>query len=190
MRQGIAHLIAHGHRRIGYLGDAPAVATAMMRNRGYQEELAAHVIDFDPALVRLQVHGIEHAEEAALELLSMPLPPTALLTSQNLFTIGAYRALRRLGLHHRVAMVGFDDFPYPWSDAFRPRLTTVAQPTYELGRRAAEMLVERLSHRGRATHTFSERVILEGNLVVRESSGPLVTPDSAAVLEPVADAHR
>ena len=61
-------------------------------------------------------------------------------------SIGALQAIGNRGLlvPEDVALVGFDDFPFPWSDAFRPHLTTVAQPTYELGRRAAELLVQRL----------------------------------------------
>ena len=61
-------------------------------------------------------------------------------------------------------MVGFDDFPFPWSDAFRPQLTTIAQPTYELGRQAAEVLVRQLAG------SPVQRIVLEGTLVIRGSS--------------------
>jgi LacI family transcriptional regulator len=88
-------------------------------------------------------------------------------------TIGALQAIGNRGLvvPDDVALVGFDDFPFPWSDAFRPHLTTVAQPTYELGRRAAEMLVQRLKRSSSAS--LAGRVVLDGKLVVRESSGAL-----------------
>ncbi|GAC1315544.1 MAG: hypothetical protein NVSMB2_07350 [Chloroflexota bacterium] len=69
-----------------------------------------------------------------------------------------------------IALAGFYDFPFPWSDAFRPHLTTVAQPTYELGRQAADMLVPHLRN---PAVLRPERVILNGKLMIRESSGAL-----------------
>jgi LacI family transcriptional regulator len=141
-RKGVAHLIAHGHRRIGYLGDLPTITTAVDRHRGYAEELAANGIEVDPELVRLGVQGIEKAEAATLELLSRPRPPTALFTSQNLLTMGACRALRRLDLHRRVALVGFDDVLL--ADLLEPGITVMAQDPATMGRRAAELLFRRL----------------------------------------------
>jgi LacI family transcriptional regulator len=141
-RQGVAHLIAHGHRRIGYLGDLATITTAVDRHRGYEEELAANGIEVDPELVRLGVQGIEKAEAATLELLSRPQSPTALFTSQNLLTIGACRALRRLDLHRRVALVGFDDVLL--ADLLEPGITVMAQDPATMGRRAAELLFRRL----------------------------------------------
>jgi LacI family transcriptional regulator len=122
-RRAIRHLIAHGHQRIGYLGDLQTIATAAARYEGYVEELATQGIAFDQRLVRLDLRGIESSESAITEMLAAAEAPTALFTSQNLITIGAYRALRRLGQHHKVGLVGFDDI---------------------LGRTAAELLFRRL----------------------------------------------
>ena len=142
VRKGVAHLVAHGHRRIGYLGDLMTITTAADRYRGYEQELAAHGIEVDPRLVRLDVQGIDRAEAAALELLSLAQRPTALFTSQNLLTIGACRALRRLDLHRRVALVGFDDVLL--ADLLEPGITVMAQDPATMGRRAAELLFRRL----------------------------------------------
>jgi LacI family transcriptional regulator len=141
-REGIAHLIAQGHRRIGYLGDLQTIATAAWRYQGYASELAGQGMDVDPRLVRLDLRGIERAEAAAGALLSMSPPPTALFTGQNLLTIGAYRALRRLDLDHSVALVGFDDFLL--ADLLEPAITVVAQDAAALGRAAAELLFRRI----------------------------------------------
>src|SRR6266511_4422373 len=108
-RQAVQHLAAHGHRRIAFLGDLRTIWTAAERYLGYLEGLAAAGIQLDPRMVGHDVHGIEAAERATLELLSTTEAPTALFTGQNLITIGAIRALQRLGLQHRVALVGFDD---------------------------------------------------------------------------------
>jgi LacI family transcriptional regulator len=142
VRQGVAHLIEHGHRRIGYLGDLMTITTAAERYQGYQAELAAAAIEPDEALVRLDVHGIEKADAAVVELLKGPQPPTALFTSQNLLTIGASRALHRLDLHHRVALVGFDDVLL--ADMLEPGITVIAQDPSTMGRKAAEQLFRRI----------------------------------------------
>ena len=142
VRRGIRHLVNFGHRRIGYLGDLQTIVTAALRHQGYVEELTARGIAVDESLVRTNVRGIERAEAAVLELLSMEGPPTALFAGQNLLTTGAYRALRRLGLHHKVALVGFDDIPL--SDLLEPGITVMAQDPAAMGRAAAELLFRRI----------------------------------------------
>jgi LacI family transcriptional regulator len=142
VRRGVRHLIAHGHRRIGYLGDLRTIATAAERYRGYVDELADQSVEVDERLVRLDLRGIEKAEAAVTELLGHSQPPTALFTGQNLITIGAFRALRRLGLHNRVALIGFDDILL--ADLLEPGITVIAQDPAAIGRTAAEMLFRRL----------------------------------------------
>jgi LacI family transcriptional regulator len=163
VRTGVSHLIANGHRRIGYLGDLMTIATAADRYRGYEQELAAHRIEVDRDLVRLDVQGIDRAEASVLELLAMPQPPTALFTSQNLLTIGACRALRRLNLHRRVALVGFDDVLL--ADLLEPGITVIAQDPATMGRRAAELLFRRID----GDRTPSVHVIVPTRLIARGS---------------------
>ncbi len=142
IRRGVRHLVEHGHRRIAYLGDLHKIATAAERHRGYLEELADQKIKTEATLVRLDLRGIEKAEAAVIELLRLPNPPTALLTGQNLITIGAFRALRRLDLHRRIALIGFDDILL--ADLLEPGITVIAQDPAAIGRTAAEMLFRRL----------------------------------------------
>jgi LacI family transcriptional regulator len=140
--QGALEAVEHGHRRIGYLGDMHTIVTAAERYRGYLEELAEHGIDAAGALVRLDLRGIEKAEAAVIELVGQPDPPTALFTGQNLITIGAFRALRRSGLHHRIALIGFDDILL--ADLLEPGITVIAQDPSAMGRTAAQVLFRRL----------------------------------------------
>ena len=77
-----------------------------------------------------------------MELLALRTAPTAIFAAQNLLTIGACRALRRLGLHHRVAVVCFDDFEL--ADLLDPGITAMAQNPAAMGRTAAELLFRRL----------------------------------------------
>jgi LacI family transcriptional regulator len=165
-RTAIAHLIAGGHERIGFLGDRPELATAAERLRGYRETLAEHGLAADPALVRSP--GRE-AYAATRALLDGPGAPTALFTAQNLITIEAARALHDLGRQRDVALVGFDDVPL--GDIVDPGLTVVAQDPIALGRTAAQLLFERVD--GEAGP--SRRVVLPTRLITR-GSGEL-SPD-------------
>jgi LacI family transcriptional regulator len=141
--EGVRHLIAAGHRRIAYLGDCGSLFTAAERHRGYVEALADARIEVDPAIVVHDLRDPAIADGAVTTLLSRPQPPTALFTSQNLVTIGAIRALRRLGLADQIALVGFDDFPL--ADLLVPGVTVVAQDPAAIGRTAASVLFARLA---------------------------------------------
>jgi LacI family transcriptional regulator len=163
VRRGVRHLVAHGHRRIAFLGDLHTIETAAERHRGYLEELADQHIEVDERIVRLDLRGIEKAEAAVAEFLAAPEPPTALLTGQNLITIGAFRALRRLGLHNRVALVGFDDILL--ADLLEPGITVIAQDPAGIGRTAAEILFRRLD----GDRSASQHKIVPTRLIARGS---------------------
>lgn len=139
---GVTHLIQSGHRRIAFLGDRRSIATARERFEGYRAALTRAGIEYDEALVRSDLHNEETALEATPDLLQRQHAPTALFTSQNLITIGAIRALRALGLEHRVALVGFDDLPL--SDMLNPAVTVVAQDPAAIGTSACELLFSRM----------------------------------------------
>jgi LacI family transcriptional regulator len=141
-RTAVSHLIAAGHRRIGFLGDRPEVFTAAERLRGYRETLAQHGLAEDLDLVRHpRFRGVD-AYQTTCELLSGSNPPTALFASQNLISVGAVRAVHALGLQHELALVSFDDILL--ADALDPGLTVVAQDPLTLGRTAAELVFSRL----------------------------------------------
>jgi LacI family transcriptional regulator len=163
VRRGIRHLVGRGHRRIGYLGDVHTIATAAERYQGYLDEFADQKIEVEQRLVRLDLRGIEKAEAAVAELLGQPQPPTALFTGQNLITIGAFRALRRLDLHHRVALIGFDDILL--ADLLEPGITVIAQDPAAIGRTAAEVLFRRLDGDRSASehHIVLTRMITRGS---------------------------
>ena len=162
-RAAVAHLVAAGHRRIGFLGDRPDVFTAAERLRGYLETLAEYDLAEDLGLVRHpRFRGVD-AYETTRDLLGGKDPPTALFTSQNLISIGAVRAVHALGLQHEIAMVSFDDILL--ADAVEPGLTVVAQDPHALGRTAAELLFSRLD----GYDGPSRRVVLPTTLIQRGS---------------------
>jgi LacI family transcriptional regulator len=141
-QRAVTHLIAHGHRRIAFLGDRPAIHTAAERFAGYREALARAGIPEDPRLIRHPRHRAADAYEITAELLRAPDGPTALFTSQNLITVEALRALHHAGRRAEVALAGFDDIPL--GEAIEPAVTVVAQDARGLGGHAARLLFSRL----------------------------------------------
>ena len=140
----VRHLLAHGHRRIAYLGDHRRLPTARDRLRGYLRALGGRT-----GPVVHDLHDSAAAERATVTVLGGPNPPTAIFAGHSLLTVGAVRALRRLGLHRTVALAGFDDFPL--ADLLEPPVTVVAQDPSRMGRAAAGALFERIDgHTGPA----------------------------------------
>jgi LacI family transcriptional regulator len=139
---GVRHLVQHGHRRIGYLGDKPDIYTAAERVRGFRQGVAAFGLASDKGLLREGLHDAAAAEDQALSMLRDSNPPTALFAGNNLITAGVLSALRRHGTR-RVGLVGFDDFAL--ADLVDPPVTVIAQDAEALGRRAAERLFARLA---------------------------------------------
>jgi LacI family transcriptional regulator, galactose operon repressor len=139
---GVDHLIRHGHRRIAFIGDLPAIRTAADRELGYRDAMARHEIAIDETLVCTNVRGVDEAIQVTQRLMERPHPPTALFAAQNLLAPGAYAALRRMGRRADTALVGFDDFPL--ADLLEPGVTVVAQNPILSGTLAAETLFGRL----------------------------------------------
>ena len=104
------------------------------------------------------------AERAVMMLLGVPDAPTAIVSGQNLITVGAVHALRKLGRHRDVALVGFDDVEL--ADLLEPGLTVVAQRPQEMGRSAAERLFAALDSGQRLAHA---RTVIPVDLIARGS---------------------
>jgi LacI family transcriptional regulator len=160
-RDGVEHLLAQGHRRIGLIGDPPGLYTLAERVAGYRAALEARGVAFDPQLLRLGAHDVDQAHASTVELLSLPEPPTALFTANNRASVGALRALRTM--NEPVALVGFDDFEL--AELLPVPVTVVRHDPAEMGVRAAELLFSRLNGNGDPART----VVLETELVVRGS---------------------
>ena len=164
-REATEHLIGHGHERIAFVGDERRFYTARKRLEGYKQALKS--ANLKP-LHNMGSHTIELGEQMTKRILDTTERPTALFAANILTAVGALRATEHLGLRvpEDVAMIGFDDFEL--APVLRPRFTLVHQPAAELGRRAAEMLFDRLEGRG---PDGPRRLVLPTELVVRESCG-------------------
>ncbi|HEY6030821.1 MAG TPA: substrate-binding domain-containing protein, partial [Gaiellaceae bacterium] len=163
-----SHLLALGHRRVALLVADTDWTTDAGRLRGY---LAAHDVaglEVDDRLILTIAYHARDAEERIAALLDVE-EPTAIFAANNLLSEQAWRVLRRRGLRlpHDFSLVGFDDVP--WMEMVEPGITAVAQPTTELGRRAARLLLRRIANP--ALEPAVE--VLQPTLVVRGSTGPL-----------------
>jgi LacI family transcriptional regulator len=158
--RAVLQLIAHGHRRIAFLGDRPTVHTAAERLAGYRAALARASLPEDPRLVRHPRPRAGDAYQVTTELLSASDAPTAVFSSQNLITLEALRALHDSGRQGDVALIGFDDVPL--FEAIEPGVTVVAQDAPGVGRHAAQLLFSRLDgYDGPARRVVSPTSLIE-----------------------------
>ncbi|MFJ4923222.1 LacI family DNA-binding transcriptional regulator [Streptomyces sp. NPDC088725] len=160
-RSGTAHLIAHGHRRIGFIGDHPMIHTASERLRGFRTAMADAGLDIHDDWVSLGTTEAQRVEEAVVAMLGAPDPVTAIFAGNNRVTV---TVVRMLAAHEPpVALIGFDDLEL--ADLLKPGLTVVAQDATTLGRTAAERLFSRLDGAADAP----SRVVLPTRLIPRGS---------------------
>ncbi|MEV7957626.1 LacI family DNA-binding transcriptional regulator [Streptomyces sp. NPDC056230] len=137
-REGVAHLIAHGHRRIGFIGDQPRIQTATERLRGYHAAMADAGTAVEDSWVSLGSTDPGRVRAAVEEMLSGPEPVTALFAGNNRVTVTAVRVLAEQ--ERRIALVGFDDIEL----ADLLGITVISQDAAAVGRTAAEHLFRRL----------------------------------------------
>ncbi|MCF6524369.1 LacI family DNA-binding transcriptional regulator [Streptomyces sp. JJ36] len=170
-REGVAHLIAHGHRRIGFIGDQAHIPTAAERLRGYEAAMTEAGLPVLPGWVAPGSTDAARVRADATRMLAGDAPVTALFTGNNRVTVTAVRVLA--GHAHPVALVGFDDFEL--ADLLSPPVSVVAQDPAQLGRTAAELLFRRLEGAGDAPR----RVALPTRLIPRGSGElpPVGDPD-------------
>lgn len=157
-RDGVAMLLARGHRRIGYLGHPRSGSGALERWRGYEQALQGAGLPADPALVRTGLVTEDDATVAARDLLSQPDPPTAVFTDNNRLCVGLLHVegVARSDLD----ILSFDDVPL--STLFG--VSVIDSDPYEVGRVGATLLFERLADRARP----AQRVVVPAELHARE----------------------
>lgn len=163
----MGHLIDLGHRRIGHILGRASHGAAQWRLDGYRDALEAAGIAFDPALVVAGNFDYESGVAGANALLSLGTPPTAIFAANDDMAAGAISAIgeRGLSVPRDISVCGFDDIAI--ARHIYPALTTIRQPTQEMGRIATLELFKRL--RDPAAGGMQR---VEYALVVRRSTGP------------------
>lgn len=166
------HIIELGHTRIAYINGPKDIVLCRDRLRGYTLAMQQAGLSVQPEYIVEGTFYMESGAAAAEQLLSLPEPPTAVFCANDELAIGFIRQCFQMGrrVPDDVAVVGFDDIRFA---AFqRPALTTVAQPTYDIGVQAAQLLLEQINRRGKPD--AARNIVLPHRLVVRESCGAVV----------------
>lgn len=172
----VEHLRSLGHVRIAHLAGPQSMSTGNARYEGYLASMTASGVDVDPDLVQFAASfTIAEGERATRSLLARRHRPTAIVAANDMLALGCYSALEMSGLlcPDDVSIVGFNDMPF--MDRLDPPLTTVRIPHYEIGERAAALLLDHLEDPQAPT----QQVTLTPTLVVRASTGPVSRADLA-----------
>lgn len=168
-RLATGHLLDMGYGRIACITGPRQAMTASARLAGYTAALGERDIEVLPELIRHADFRQAGGYSAMTSLLAEAAPDAVFITN-NLMTIGAIECLfdHRIEIPREMGVVGFDE--PPWANLIRPSLSTVAQPMYQMGRTAGELLAARRSpdDSGQAPET----IVLEASLNVRDSSTP------------------
>lgn len=166
-RLAVRHLAELGHTRIGYINGIAGWHSAERRKQGFRAEIEALGLPINDAWVEQSDWEIEGGYAAMGRILALRERPTALFAANDFLALGAIYAIQDAGLSvpDDFAIVGYDNRDF--ARFVRPRITTVEMPVYEMGRAAAELLLQQIHFGGDAR----EEIRIQGKLFVRESSG-------------------
>lgn len=156
-------LMADTHQKIGFIVGENHFLTSQLRLQGYQQALSESGLTFDPNYVANGHSTVEGGYAAAKELLKTDI--TALFAANNSMMQGTLQAINETdpGLYDRIALVGFDD--QDWYPLFRPSITAIRQPLYEIVKKAVDLLMLRMQEPNRPLEQF----IIPSELMRRDS---------------------
>ncbi len=169
--EAVEHLAALGHRRIGFINGSDEYALSGERLEGFRQAIGRLGLDTDPALIRKGDFSFASGEAAALALLALSAPPTAILASSNAMARAtmAIATAQGLAVPRDLSLVSFDDTPTARTSV--PPLTAINQPTAAMTAAAAELLID---HDGKRAEVADGRPhIIPFELIARESTGPV-----------------
>ena len=165
MSEMVEYLIQHGHRKIAYISGPKYNSSSEQRLKGYTMALSHAGISLEPALIREGDYMIDSGYQLMTELLDQGRDFTAIACANDMMAVGALEVLKARGIKvpEEISITGYDDIFM--STVTSPKLTTVAQPKYEMGCIAAELLIKLV----RGQHITEKEVILHSKLAIRES---------------------
>jgi LacI family transcriptional regulator len=136
-------LLKKGHRRIGFINNIDPIPASFGRLAGYKQALQTYDIPFDENVVRLHSSDARGGYQGTLDLMQLGEPPTAIFCFSDFMAMGAYDALRTLGLSipEDIAVIGFDNHEVIAAQ-LRPTLSTMQLPHYQMGTWAVQFLLE------------------------------------------------
>src|SRR5271163_124029 len=172
--EAVQHIVSRGHERIGFISGPLTLKSARTRRSAFLKCIDACGIGERQRCVVEGNHKIDGGEVAMTQLLSLPKPPTAVLTSNDLTAIGALGAITRAGLRvpDDISVVGFDDIEL--SRFTQPPLTTIRLSRDELGRRAFDALYETVE----GQHRTGQEIKISTSVVLRQSTARVAAGSS------------
>lgn len=164
----VDYFVSQGHRRIGMITTSLIrnVTSRVERIDGFKKALIARGIEPDDAYIKgLDVHEIK---SGLAEMLALPEPPTALLAGNDLSLMETLYFIKenQIRIPEQLALISIDDVSF--SNIYSPPLTTISQPTFEIGKQAAELLLEKITKSDIEKKSVVHR--FQGELIVRSSS--------------------
>lgn len=172
-RRATEFLLDLGHRRIALLNGLEAMDFAMRRREGYVDAMTARGVDIDPDLMRSGQMTEAYGHDAALDLLDLPAPPTAMIASSMVSAIGVRRAAESRGIKigQDLSIVTHDDeISYIGGGGAEPIFTATRSSVRAAGRKTAETVIGLINDPGRGT----VQELLEAELVLGSSTGPAI----------------
>lgn len=160
------HLIDQGYKRIGHLAGPQNLMTYQQRKSGYIEALKKNNISFDESLVLVNTLTSLDGVTAVEKLMGLPNPPDAIFCGNDTTALSAMIYLRDKGIRipQDIGIVGFSNEPF--SKVVSPSISTIAQPGFEMGQKAAELIIRKIENKEKSYHT----IVLPTELIIRESS--------------------
>ncbi|MCS7463490.1 LacI family transcriptional regulator [Paenibacillus doosanensis] len=167
------YLFSLGHRRIGFIGMPRYSFTGQERYRGYVDSLNRQGIEPDSKAISWNGRTIECGYKAMGRLLQDAPDMTAVFAANDLLGIGAleYSARHHIAVPGRISVIGFDNLEM--TNLHWIKLSTVAQPRKEMGRQAAELLLQMMQSNQRT----ADSIILDTELIIRSTCSPVNGPD-------------
>ncbi len=170
---GVNYLLDRGYRKIAYIAGSMHTQTARDRLEGYRKALHHNQLVFKDEFVKIGEYKSQWGSEAVNAFLKEKIPFDAIFCGNDLIAIGAIKALKDSGykVPDDIGVMGFDDIYM--ASMVEPSLTTVKQPNYEMGYRAAELLINAIEKKELSVDNQSTKVdtiILDTELTIRQST--------------------
>ncbi len=142
--EATAFLIQNGHQRIAFVSAGDLYASSQLRTKGYQDTLKKYQIPFDAGLILPEGLTFNAGVRAAEKILRMKTLPDAVFLASDTAAFSLISQLRKAGIHagKDISVMGFDNTPT--AEYFFPALTTISQPQFDIGKRAMELLLDRI----------------------------------------------
>jgi len=167
MLLAVTHLVSLGHTSIAHVAGPSDLSTGYERRLGFLEAIRQQGLKKTPCpVIESKAYAREEGRAACDTLLERYPGTTAIVAANDLLALGCYDAIRARGLRcpQDVSVVGHNDMPL--MDSVAPSMTTVHVPLYEMGVRAATLMLENLE----GGSTAQVNIVLRPELVVREST--------------------